>query len=171
MPAVPTASAPSASVRRLENSCARPLIARAYPRRAAPNSGGTRAGLDDDYVPAAPGTLADHAPDEAVATRQSPVTNVIPMLLLSRLLRTYLLRQLLSGGRRRRRRPRRPAAYGRYGRPRRRGGLFPFPHYSTRTRGGTRVTIGGCCLPLALTFAAGIGATVGAVGRLLFARR
>lgn len=34
--------------------------------------------------------------------------------------------------------------------PRRGGGLrgFPFPHYSTRTKRGTQVTVGGCCLPL-----------------------
>jgi hypothetical protein len=37
---------------------------------------------------------------------------------------------------------------------RRRGrfGLFgPVPYYSTRTRRGSRVTVGGCCLPLALS--------------------
>lgn len=27
-------------------------------------------------------------------------------------------------------------------------GGFPFPHYSTRTRRGTQVTVGGCCLPI-----------------------
>ncbi|WP_040156965.1 hypothetical protein [Mobilicoccus massiliensis] len=34
----------------------------------------------------------------------------------------------------------------------RRGGFtaFPFPGYSTRTRRGTQVTVGGCCLPLPL---------------------
>jgi hypothetical protein len=32
-----------------------------------------------------------------------------------------------------------------------RGGFWgPFPYYSTRTRGGSRVTVSGCCLPLAL---------------------
>jgi hypothetical protein len=30
----------------------------------------------------------------------------------------------------------------------------PIPHYSTRTRGGTRVTVGGCCLPIPLGFLA-----------------
>jgi hypothetical protein len=90
-----------------------------------------------------------------------------PMLLLSRLLRTYLLRQWLAGGRRRR--PPRRSSYARYGRPRGRGGLFPFPHYSTRTRGGARVTIGGCCLPLALALAVGIGAATAAAVRLLAA--
>jgi hypothetical protein len=43
--------------------------------------------------------------------------------------------------------------YGR--RQRGRGGFWgPFPYYSTRTRGGSRVTVSGCCLPLALTLAA-----------------
>lgn len=37
-----------------------------------------------------------------------------------------------------------------YGEPVRRGGFraFPFPGYSTTTRRGTQVTVGGCCLPL-----------------------
>jgi hypothetical protein len=36
-------------------------------------------------------------------------------------------------------------------RQRGRGGFWgPFPYYSTRTRGGSRVTFSGCCLPLAL---------------------
>jgi hypothetical protein len=36
--------------------------------------------------------------------------------------------------------------------PRRgRGGVWgPFPYYSRRTRGGSRMTVSGCCLPLAL---------------------
>jgi hypothetical protein len=46
----------------------------------------------------------------------------------------------------------------RYGRQRRsmqrgrgRGGFWgPFPYYSRRTRGGSNVTVSGCCLPLAL---------------------
>jgi hypothetical protein len=29
----------------------------------------------------------------------------------------------------------------------------PFPSYSTRTRGGARVSVGGCCLPIPLTLA------------------
>jgi hypothetical protein len=29
------------------------------------------------------------------------------------------------------------------------GGFFgPFPYYSRRTRGGSRVTVSGCCLPI-----------------------
>lgn len=44
-----------------------------------------------------------------------------------------------------------------------RGGLFPFPHWSTRTRGGTRVTVGGCCLPIGcLTMLVGSLGTAGA---------
>ena len=72
------------------------------------------------------------------------------------LIRGHLLRRLLGGGRSHR--------YGRYGyghRPRRRTGFFgPFPYYSGRTRGGSRVTVSGCCLPIPLglliSFAAGV---------------
>ena len=36
-------------------------------------------------------------------------------------------------------------------RQRRRGGFVgPFPYYSGRTRRGTRVSVGGCCLPIPL---------------------
>jgi hypothetical protein len=49
-----------------------------------------------------------------------------------------------------------------------RAGLFgPFPYYRTRTRRGTSVTVGGCCLPLAL----GLLATPVAAGRLAWRRR
>ena len=91
------------------------------------------------------------------------------MILLSRLLRAYLFRRLLTGGSRRTRAARWRGPYGAYRRPRGRGGLFPFPHYSTRTRRGGRVTVGGCCLPLALTFALGICATLAAAARLVAA--
>jgi len=40
--------------------------------------------------------------------------------------------------------------------------LFPFPHWSTRTRNGTSVSVGGCCLPLPLGCLA-TTLTVGAV--------
>jgi hypothetical protein len=56
------------------------------------------------------------------------------MLLLAWLARTWLLSRMFGGGTRRRGR----------------GGLFPFPHYSTRTRGGSRVSVSGCCLPIPL---------------------
>jgi hypothetical protein len=39
----------------------------------------------------------------------------------------------------------------RYRRSRGRGGFFgPFPYYSRRTRGGSSVTVSGCCLPIPL---------------------
>lgn len=38
---------------------------------------------------------------------------------------------------------------GRGGRGQGRAGMFgPVPYYSTRTRRGTQVSVGGCCLPL-----------------------
>ena len=75
------------------------------------------------------------------------------MLLSTHLLRLLFVGALLGRGRRR--------GHG-YGRGRRRGrvGFFgPFPSYTTRTRRGSRVTVGGCCLPipLALTLALALG--------------
>jgi hypothetical protein len=54
------------------------------------------------------------------------------------------------------------------GRSRRgRGGFFgPFPYYSTRTRRGTHVSVGGCCLPLGAFLLA-----VPALGVAAFRRR
>lgn len=51
-------------------------------------------------------------------------------------------------------------------------GGFPFPHYSTRTRRGTQVTVGGCCLPIPLgcLTALSIGAAV-AISRAAAHRR
>ncbi len=66
------------------------------------------------------------------------------MPALSWLARSWILSRMFGGGRRRR------AGYGYGRRPRGRGGLFPFPHYSTRTRGGSRVSVSGCCLPIPL---------------------
>jgi hypothetical protein len=67
--------------------------------------------------------------------------------MLALLARAFLLRRLFGGSRRRSR-----------------GGLFPLPYYSTRTRGGSRVTMSGCCLPiplfLALSGLAGLRALV-----------
>ena len=56
----------------------------------------------------------------------------------------------------------------RYGRSRQgRGGFFgPFPYYSRRTRGGSRVTVSGCCLPIPL----GMFAIVAVAIRLLVRR-
>jgi hypothetical protein len=80
------------------------------------------------------------------------------MPLLRAAARAFLLNRLLRGGHRRR-----SSSYGRH--PRRRGGSGfrmrgPFPTYSGRTRRGSRVTVGGCCLPipLALTLAGTFGA-------------
>lgn len=74
----------------------------------------------------------------------------------------YLLRRLFGGGRSHRR-----GHYGHgyghgYGRrPRRRTGFYgPFPYHTRRTRGGSRVTVSGCCLPIPLTFLAGLAAAV-----------
>jgi hypothetical protein len=46
---------------------------------------------------------------------------------------------------------------GRRGRGSRGRGGFrgPFPYYSRRTRGGSRVTVTGCCLPIPLALGAG----------------
>ena len=75
--------------------------------------------------------------------------------------RAYLADRLL--GRRR--------SYGRspyYANRRRgRGGFVgPFPYYSGRTRRGTRVSVGGCCLPIPLGVL-----TVSALGLRLLTRR
>ena len=52
-------------------------------------------------------------------------------------------------------------------RQRRRGGFVgPFPYYSGRTRRGTRVTVGGCCLPIPFGML-----TVSALGLRLLMRR
>jgi hypothetical protein len=64
------------------------------------------------------------------------------MPFLSWLARSWLLSRLFGG-----RRSQRGRASG---------GLFPFPHYSTRTRRGTRVSVSGCCLPLPLALALGV---------------
>jgi hypothetical protein len=81
--------------------------------------------------------------------------------MLRFLARAFLINRIFRQGRQRR--------YGRYyGRqPRGRGGFFgPFPYYSGRTRGGSRVTVSGCCLPIPLAMVAGL--SLGA--RLLYRR-
>lgn len=58
--------------------------------------------------------------------------------------------------------PRAPYGYG--ARRRRQSGfrmLGPFPTYSTRTRRGSRVQVGGCCLPIPLAFTLGGAALLG----------
>lgn len=42
-------------------------------------------------------------------------------------------------------------------------GAFPFPHYSTRTRSGTQVSVGGCCLPLPIGCLMTLSVAAGAV--------
>ena len=71
------------------------------------------------------------------------------MPLLQLLARAFLLNRLLGRGQRRRHRGHRGgrhrSGWGRTG---------PFPSYSRRTRGGSRVTVTGCCLPIPLALAA-----------------
>jgi hypothetical protein len=81
------------------------------------------------------------------------------------LARMWLIRRLFGGGNRRR-----GSGYGsgygsRYGSPygygrRRQSGGFgwtgPFPTYSRRTRGGSRVSVSGCCLPIPLALGVGL---------------
>lgn len=42
------------------------------------------------------------------------------------------------------------------------GGLFPVPHRTWRTKGGSRVTVGGCCLPLPIGCLTLVGAAAAA---------
>ena len=106
------------------------------------------------------------------------------MPFLAFLARLFIVRRMFgSGGR--------PATRGRYGRrypttyggryANRYGGGFgrrqpsggrvgffgPVPYYSRRTRGGGRVSVGGCCLPIPLTFTV----LLAGLGRLLALRR
>ena len=78
--------------------------------------------------------------------------------LLAFLGRVLLIRRLLGLGRHRR--------YRGY-RGRSRSGFYgPFPYHSRRTRGGSRVTVSGCCLPIPL----GMLASVAVAARLLLRR-
>jgi len=79
-------------------------------------------------------------------------------------LRSYLVDRALFGRRRRRR------TVGPMLSPRRRGlfGLWgPVPYYSTQTRRGTEVSVGGCgcCLPIPLMAVLGAGAALRATWR------
>jgi hypothetical protein len=76
--------------------------------------------------------------------------------MFAALLRLLFIRRLFRGGSRRRA-GRRRSGFGMTG---------PFPSYSTRTRGGSRVSVGGCCLPIPLALALG---TAG-LGRVLTRR-
>ena len=104
----------------------------------------------------------------------------MPLLIL--ITRMLFMRRLLGAGRRQRRSgrygSRYPRAYdGRYasrygggfGRRRTSGGLRffgPVPVYSRRTRGGGRVSVGGCCLPIPLA----LSVVTAGLGRLLLRR-
>ena len=73
-----------------------------------------------------------------------------------RLLLAYVFRRMMGGGGRRRRWPSSPPRYGYRRRGSSRFGFFgPFPTYSTRPRGGSRVTVSGCCLPIPLALVLG----------------
>jgi hypothetical protein len=72
------------------------------------------------------------------------------MPLLSLLARIFFLRRLLGAGRHRRRSR---SGFGMTG---------PFPTYRTRTRRGTQVSVGGCCLPIPLA----LGVLTVLLGRL-----
>lgn len=51
-------------------------------------------------------------------------------------------------------------------------GFFgPIPHYSTRTRNGTRVSVGGCCLPLPIGCLTVLAGTLGAAAVSIARRR
>jgi hypothetical protein len=89
--------------------------------------------------------------------------------MFGRLFRAYLLGRLLRRSTHRSRR----APYGRgrhpYGYARRargRAGFFgPFPTYTTRTRRGSRVTVGGCCLPIPLALVLAMAGALTALAR------
>ncbi len=87
--------------------------------------------------------------------------------MLSFLARMFLLRRLFGsrhrGGSYGRRRSghahrRRSSGFGMTG---------PFPTYSRRTRGGGRVSVGGCCLPIPLALSLGLLS----LGRVVARRR
>ena len=77
------------------------------------------------------------------------------MSILGSLARAYVVNRLVRGGGRSRSRYGSPYGYGRRRPPARSGfGMRgPFPSYSRRTRGGSRVTVSGCCLPIPLALA------------------
>ena len=93
--------------------------------------------------------------------------------MLSLLARAWLIRRLFGSQPRHRRSsygPRSPYPYGRRANSRRRRGAGfgmwgPFPAYSRRTRGGSRVSVGGCCLPIPLALTLGSIAAVRAATR------
>lgn len=92
------------------------------------------------------------------------------MGLFGMLARGYVIDRLLHGSRPQRRGyggayPRR-SPYRSSGRRGRFGMFGPMPYYSTRTRGGSSVRVGGCCLPIPLAMVATSAAAVAARRRL-----
>ncbi len=92
------------------------------------------------------------------------------MGFLGSLARAYLLDRLM-GRQQRHRRGRhgyQPYGYRHQYPPRRRGGVRffgPLPYYSSTTRRGTRISVGGCCLPIPLMVGSGLAATASVVRR------
>jgi hypothetical protein len=93
------------------------------------------------------------------------------MPLLAWLARTWLLNRLLRAVQGRPRghgsaRSHRHGSRYRSRRSRARGGFVgPFPYYSTRTRRGSRVSVGGCCLPIPLALSLVVAAAARALVR------
>jgi hypothetical protein len=88
------------------------------------------------------------------------------MSLFRQLTRAYVIGRLARGGRARRYSGRGWHARPYSRRPRGRGGFFgPLPYYSRRTRGGSRVTVSGCCLPIPLGIVAALGIGARQLGR------
>jgi hypothetical protein len=88
------------------------------------------------------------------------------MFIFRALARAFLINRLMQRRQRRYGRPGYGRSYGFFGPPRHRGrvGFFgPMPYYSGRTRRGTRVQVGGCCLPIPLGM---LAAALGALGLL-----
>jgi hypothetical protein len=90
--------------------------------------------------------------------------------MLGMLARAFMIRRILGSGRRSRHGGRYGGRYGGrhgHGRGRGRTGFFgPMPYYSRQTRGGSRVSVGGCCLPIPL----GLLTSLGLGARLLLRR-
>jgi len=93
----------------------------------------------------------EHVPagDASVAfTGGSRRVDRATMSLFGQLTRAFVVNRMARGGGRRRQRP---YTRGHSRRSSGRGGFFgPVPYYSRRTRGGSRVAVSGCCLPIPL---------------------
>ncbi len=91
------------------------------------------------------------------------------MGLLGSAASAYALHRMAGGSRRQggsRRRRGYGSPYGRRSRSQSGFGFFgPFPSYSRRTRGGSRVKVTGCCLPIPLVMTIGAAAVTKAAVR------